>query len=141
MIAQHYYEDISLGQRESNTRLVSAELVEAFAEISGDTNPLHLDDAYAATSRFGERIAHGALITSFISALLGTRLPGLGTVFVSQTAKFIAPVALGATVTTEIEVAEKIPQKNRILFTTRCLVADKVVVVGEAIVYVPSRKA
>ena len=139
MVAQYFFEEITIGQTESITKKVTAELVEAFAEVSGDHNPLHLDDAYAKTTIFGERIAHGALTTALISAVLGTSLPGLGTVFVSQSTKFIAPVKLGAEVKAVVEVTDKITEKNRVVFTTHCQVGDKKVVVGEAIVYVPNR--
>lgn len=141
MVAQHFFDDISIGQRESLVRKVTPALVEAFAEVSGDNNPLHLDADYAATTRFGERIAHGALGASFISAVLGTRLPGIGAVFVSQSTKFIAPVRLGDEVEASVEVTELIPEKNRVVFKTACTVGDKLVVVGDAIVYVPSRPA
>lgn len=139
MVAQYFFEEISIGQRESTTKKVTPALIEAFADVSGDNNPLHLDDAYAKTTRFGERIAHGALTTAFVSAVLGTKLPGLGTVFVSQSTKFIAPVKLGDEVEAVVEVTGKMPEKNRVVFTTHCQVGDKKVVVGEAIVYVPNR--
>ncbi|WP_417451875.1 MaoC family dehydratase [Kordiimonas sp.] len=139
MVAQHFFDDITIGQRESLVTKVTPALVEAFAEVSGDNNPLHLDADYAATTRFGERIAHGALGASFISAVLGTKLPGIGAVFVSQSTKFIAPVRMNDEVEAIAEVTDMIPEKNRVVFATRCMVGDKMVVVGDAIVYVPSR--
>jgi 3-hydroxybutyryl-CoA dehydratase len=139
MISQIYFEDIAPGRRESITRTVTAEMIETFAEISGDVNPLHLDAAYAATTRFGERIAHGALTASFISAVLGTRLPGIGAVFISQGTKFLAPVKIGDTVDAVVEVTHIDRDRNRVSCETACWVGDKKVVAGEAIVYVPSR--
>ncbi|NVJ99472.1 MAG: MaoC family dehydratase [Alphaproteobacteria bacterium] len=137
MVNQIFFEDIHVGQRESITKLVTAEMIETFAEISGDVNPLHLDADYAATTRFGERIAHGALTSSFISAVLGTRLPGIGAVFMSQSMRFLAPVKIGATVEAIVEVVGC--EKNRVSYRTCCMVGDKMVVEGEALVYVPSQ--
>ncbi|SDD82492.1 MaoC family dehydratase [Kordiimonas lacus] len=137
MVQQLFFEDMSIGQSDSITRTITAEMIEAFAEISGDVNPLHLDAEYAATTRFGERIAHGALTASFISAVLGTRLPGIGAVFMHQSTKFLAPVRIGDTVVASAEVTAM--EKNRVSYETKCMVGDKIVVAGDALVYVPSR--
>jgi len=137
MVQQLFFEDISVGQSESITRTVTAEMIETFAEISGDVNPLHLDADFAATTQFGERIAHGALTAGFISAVLGTRLPGIGAVFMHQSTKFLAPVKIGDTVVATAEVTAK--EKNRVSYETKCMVGDKMVVSGDALVYVPSR--
>lgn len=139
MVNQLFFEDMAIGQRESISTVVTAEMIETFAKISGDINPLHLDEAYAATTMFGERIAHGALTTSFISAVLGTKLPGIGAVFISQSTKFLAPVRVGDKVEAIVTVTEKNGDKNRIAYETCCMVGDKKVVVGDALVYVPSR--
>lgn len=136
-----FFEDMTIGRRESLQRLVTTEMIEIFADISGDVNPLHLDEAYAATTRFGERIAHGALTASFISAVLGTKLPGLGAVYISQNTRFLRPVKIGDTVEAVAEVIHINPEKNRVTLETACLVGDKKVVAGEAIVYVPNRPA
>lgn len=93
-----------IGQHFSNSRLVTDELVRAFADLSGDHNPLHLDDQYAKTTRFGRRIAHGMLSGAFISALIGTRLSEEKIVYLSQTMRFVAPVFIGDTITTAAEV-------------------------------------
>lgn len=138
MVNQFFFEDIRIGQRESISKTITAEMIESFAEISGDNNPLHLDSEYAATTRFGERIAHGALTSSFVSAVLGTRLPGVGAVFMSQSNRFLAPVKIGDTVEAIVEVIAC--EKNRVSYQTRCMVGDKMVVEGDALVYVPSRK-
>ncbi len=136
---QYFFEDLTLGRHESISRNVSAELITAFAEVSGDYNSLHLDGAYAATTRFKERIAHGALLSSFISAVLGTVMPGLGTVYLSQTVKFLAPVKIGDTIQTKVEVIGRDDKKNKVTLRTCCHVGDQKVVDGEAVVYVPSR--
>jgi 3-hydroxybutyryl-CoA dehydratase len=86
------------GQTVSPTRTVRPEDVDAFARATGDTNPVHTDEAYAATTRFKHRIAHGTLVASFISELLGTRFPGRGTIYVSQDLQFLKPVYLGDTI-------------------------------------------
>ncbi len=134
-----FFEDMTIGRRESLQRLITTEMIETFAEISGDVNPLHLDAAYAATTRFGERIAHGALTASFISAVLGTKLPGIGAIYISQTSRFLAPVKIGDMVEALAEVTHINPEKNRVTLETACVVGDKKVVAEEAIVYVPNR--
>jgi 3-hydroxybutyryl-CoA dehydratase len=136
---QLYFEDMTIGRSESLERNVTVELVEAFAEVSGDNNPLHLDAAYAATTRFKERIAHGALTNSFISAVLGTKLPGVGAVYVSQSVRFKAPVKLGTIVTAKATVTARDAEKNFVTLETACLVGDQEVAVGEAVLFVPGR--
>jgi len=137
---QFYFEDLSLGQCESLTKTISSEMIEVFAEISGDNNPLHLDDKYAATTRFKGRIAHGALSSSFISAVLGTLLPGMGAVYLSQSVRFLAPVRIGDKVRAEATVTSLDANKNRIKLVTSCFVENEQVIVGDAEIYVPSRK-
>jgi 3-hydroxybutyryl-CoA dehydratase len=100
-----------IGQSASLTRTVTAEEVETFARATGDTNPVHLDEAYAATTRFGRRIAHGMLIASYISALLGTKFPGPGTIYMSQALKFLRPVFLGDDVTVTATVSAYRPER------------------------------
>jgi len=94
-----------VGQSASLTRSVTAEEVETFSRATGDVNPVHLDEAYAAHTRFGRRIAHGMLIASYISALLGTKFPGPGTIYMSQALKFLRPVFLGDEVTVTVTVS------------------------------------
>lgn len=136
---QYYFEDLTEGKSESLTRVVAAELIEAFAEVSGDNNPLHLDASYAADTAFGERIAHGALSFSFISAVLGTKMPGLGTIYVSQSVTFLAPVRIGDEVVTTATVKARDEAKKRVTLVTQCVVGDKKVAAGEAVVQVSSR--
>jgi len=89
----------AVGETDSLSRTVTAADVDAFAALSGDQNPIHLDEAYAAKTRFGRRIAHGMLVASYISTLLGTKFPGTGTIYMSQTLNFLRPVFLGDTLT------------------------------------------
>lgn len=118
--------------RETTCNVVTKEKVAAFAEISGDRNPIHLDEAYAAATPFGGCIAHGVFTASFVSAAIATRLPGPGSIYISQTLSFRAPVMIGATVDTMIEVLELIERGRRVRLKCECRVGDKVVVEGEA---------
>jgi len=133
------FEDLHLGMRESLMKAVMDTDVVGFARLSGDDNPLHLCDVYAAETRFGQRIAHGLYTASLISAVLGTRLPGPGAVYISQTLNFRAPVKIGDTVAVSVEVAELIPEKSRARLACRCSVEGEIVLDGEAWVKVPSK--
>jgi 3-hydroxybutyryl-CoA dehydratase len=136
-----FFEDLSVGQEASLSNTVSEANIVAFAEISGDRNPVHLDADYAATTMFKERIAHGMLSAAYISAVFGMKLPGPGAIYMSQTLKFKAPVKIGDTVVTTVKVAELIPEKRRARFECVCTVNDKPVVEGEALLMVPARPA
>lgn len=136
-----FFEDLSVGQEASLSNTVSEANIVAFAEISGDRNPVHLDADYAATTMFKERIAHGMLSAAYISAVFGMELPGAGAIYMSQTLKFKAPVKIGDTVVTTVKVAELIPEKRRARFECVCTVNDKPVVNGEAMLMVPARPA
>jgi len=140
MSGQHL-EDLVIGQRAERRRVVTAADIAAFAAVTGDTNPVHLDEAYAATTRFGGRIAHGMLSASYISAVLGTELPGPGAIYVSQTLNFRRPVRIGDEVTAEVKVATIDEQRGRVTLETRCTVAGKTVTEGEAVVIAPRRGA
>lgn len=133
------YEDLDLGMSATLERQVTDEEIRRFSEISGDTNPVHLDAAYAAGTRFGGRIAQGMLGASFISAVIGSRLPGYGTIYLSQSLRFRAPVRLGDIVVTEAVVTELRPEKSRVVLRTTCRVGATVVIDGEALVMVPKR--
>ena len=125
------------GDKASRTQTVSDEMVRAFAALTGDTNPVHLDDAYAAGTRFGRRIAHGMIAAGLISATLANDLPGPGTVYLSQTLQFKAPVYPGETITATVEVKSVRPDKPIATFSTVCTNQDdKVVLEGEAVVLV-----
>jgi 3-hydroxybutyryl-CoA dehydratase len=134
-----YFEDLSVGQSAETTRVASAETVEAFAEVSGDRNPVHLDEAFAKTTPFGGRIAHGMLGAAYISAVIGDKLPGPGVVYMTQSLRFRRPVRLGDAVTTRITVKQLYPQRAHALLTTVCEVNGKAVIDGEALVMVPRR--
>ena len=135
------FEDLHVGMRESLMKTVMDSDVVGFARLSGDDNPLHLCDVYAADTRFGQRIAHGLYTASLISAVLGTRLPGPGAVYISQTLNFRAPVKIGDTVNVSVEVAELIPEKSRARLACKCSVDGEIVLDGEAWVKVPSKQA
>ena len=135
-----YFEDLRVGQRETLMRTVMDDDVLDFARISGDDNPIHLSDAYAARTRFGQRIAHGLYTASLISAVLGTRLPGPGAIYRSQTLNFHAPVRIGDVVTVVVEVVELIADGRKARLHCEALVDGKIVLDGEALVTVPARE-
>jgi 3-hydroxybutyryl-CoA dehydratase len=125
------------GQTSTLTRTVTAEDVERFAIASGDTNPVHLDEAYAAKSRFGKRIAHGMLSASYISALFGTKFPGPGTIYLSQTLKFSRPVYIGDTIEVRARVTAYRPDKKILTLATEAVNQNgEVVTSGEAVLLV-----
>ncbi len=134
-----YFEDLSLGQTERLAKTVSSSDVVGFAEVTGDRNPIHLSEHFAAKTPFGTRIAHGLYTASLISAVLGTRLPGPGAIYISQTLNFRAPVKIGDTVDVSVSVAELMPEKFRARLACLCAVGDDIVLDGEAWVKVPSR--
>jgi len=127
--------NLTPGQKATRTKTITDEMIRTFAELSDDTNPVHLDDAYAATTRFGKRIAHGMIAASLISAALANDLPGPGTVYLSQSLQFKAPVYPGDTVTAIIEVKSVREDKPIATLITTCINQDNVTVIeGEAIV-------
>jgi 3-hydroxybutyryl-CoA dehydratase len=120
-------------------RVVTGSDIETFAELSGDNNPVHLDPDFAARSPFKARIAHGMLTASFISTVLGTKLPGYGCIYLSQTLRFKAPVKIGDTVRTLARITSLDRDTRRAALDCSVSVGDKVVLEGEALVLVPSR--
>ena len=132
-------EDLRIGMSGVYARTVTETDVVMFAATSGDSNPVHLNQEYAQTTVFKGRIAHGMLSAGFISTVLGTRLPGPGTVYLGQTLQFRAPVRIGDTVSARVEVKDIIAEKRRVVLTTSCFVKDVVVIEGEATVMVPAR--
>jgi 3-hydroxybutyryl-CoA dehydratase len=134
-----YFEDLRIGMRETLMRTVMDGDVVDFARISGDENPIHLSERYAAKTRFGQRIAHGLYTASLISAVLGTRMPGPGAVYRSQTLNFHAPVKIGDVVTAVVEVVELVPEGRKARLHCEALVDGQVVLDGEAAVSVPGR--
>jgi 3-hydroxybutyryl-CoA dehydratase len=135
------YEDLEIGQSHETVHTITADDIQRFAEVSGDFNPLHMSDEYAATTMFERRIAHGALTASYISGILGNNLPGPGAVFVGLNMRFRRPVYIGDTVTARATVAEKIDRGNRIVLKIECIVDGKRVIAGDAEVVAPSREA
>jgi 3-hydroxybutyryl-CoA dehydratase len=133
------FEDLHLGMRESLMKTVMDSDVVGFARLSGDDNPLHLCDVYASETRFRQRIAHGLYTASLISAVLGTRLPGPGAVYRSQTLNFHAPVKIGDVVEVVVEVAELTPKGRLARLRCEATVDRKLVLDGDAVVSVPGR--
>jgi 3-hydroxybutyryl-CoA dehydratase len=135
----YFFEDLAEGQSAEFSKIVTEAYIVKYAEISGDTNPVHLDAAYAATTMFKERIAHGMLTAGFISAVFGTKLPGPGSIYVNQSLKFRAPVKIGDEVTATVTVTGKVPEKKFVTFSTVCSVGGKAVLEGEATLMVPTK--
>jgi 3-hydroxybutyryl-CoA dehydratase len=136
-----YFDELSVGQAVEISRVVGAADIEAFAEVSGDNNPVHLDEDYARTTQFGERIAHGMLSAAYISAILGTRLPGPGAIYLSQSLRFRRPVRIGDLVVARATVTALDEAKGRVTLETVCEVGGNTVMDGEAVVIAPRRAA
>lgn len=135
MVRDVPFAEINVGDKASMTKTVSEHDVYTFAGVSGDFNPVHIDAEFAKTTMFKERIAHGMLSAGFISAVLGTSLPGRNTIYLGQELAFKAPVKIGDTVTATVEVLEKIPEKSRLIFRTTVTNQDGTIVVdGKATV-------
>ena len=134
---KYYFKDISLGQKAEYEKQVTDEDVRKFADISGDYNPIHLDDEFAKSSMFGARIAHGILTASHISAVIGYIFPGPGWIYLGQSLQFRAPVKIGDTVHTAVEVTDTVAEKNIVDLSTVCKVGDTVVLKGTATIKSP----
>ncbi len=134
-----FIEDLEVGMEAEFEKTLSTSDIESFADASGDTNPVHLDDEYAATTVFRSRIAHGMLTASLLSTILGTIMPGPGTIYLSQSVRFKAPVKPGETVVAKATISELQRERRRAKLTCECRVGDTVVLDGEAQVMVPSR--
>lgn len=135
----HYIEDLSMGMSASYAKTITEADVILFAGITGDDNPIHINEEFAAETLFKGRIAHGILSAGLISTVLGTRLPGPGCVYVSQTMKFKAPVRIGDTVTATVTIKEVNTERKRVILETVCTVKGKMVLDGEAVMMVNSR--
>ena len=128
------FDTLKVGQKDSISKKITAEVVEAFADVCEDHYPLHLDEAFAKTTQYGQRIAHGMISAGLISAVHGIKLPGMGTIYMSQSLKFRRPVFLGDTLTAWVEIQEKIEEKKRVITKTWVENQDgHVVVEGEAL--------
>ena len=130
-------DEILIGMSVSYSQTITDADVKQFADVSGDKNPVHLDEEYAKNSRYKKRIAHGLLSASFFSSLFGTRLPGKGCVYVSQNLNFKRAVYLGDTVTATVTVTDINVVKQRVFFETVCTVKNKKVIDGSAELYIP----
>ncbi len=127
--------EINIGDRESVTVTLNEDNVKAFAEATGDYNPIHMDEEHAKGSQFGRRVVHGVLLTGIVSGILGTKLPGLGTVAREMDAKFSRPAFIGDTVTATVELTEKKERFNICIFKYTVVNQDgKTVVRGRAVV-------
>lgn len=138
-IVGYFIEDLSVGMSASFQKTVTEADIVLFAGVSGDTNPVHINEEYAKKTFFKGRIAHGMLGAAYISTVLGTRMPGPGAVYVSQNLRFRAPVRAGDTVTARVTVAEIVLEKRRALMNTMVTVGDTVVIEGDATVSLPTR--
>jgi 3-hydroxybutyryl-CoA dehydratase len=133
-------DDLEVGMFASYSQTISEADIKNFAGISGDRNPVHLDSEYAEKSMFKKRIAHGMISSSFFSALFGTKLPGEGCVYVSQSLKFRKPVYIDDTVVATVMVERIEKEKRRVYFNTFCKVGKQKVITGQAEIYIPEKK-
>lgn len=140
--AQHGYwiEDLETGMTASVSRSFSERDVAMYAELSTDDNPLHLDEEFAALARTGGRVIHGMITASLISAIIGTRLPGPGCLWMGQELRFLAPVRIGEAVQATATLDEIDRVRQRVRLATACRVDGKTVLDGSAMVWVPSRR-
>src|SRR5262245_18007327 len=136
-VTSHFIEDLQVGQSANYERAISDADVREFALISGDFNTVHLDEGYAQATRFKGRIVHGMLPVTFISTVLGTKLPGAGAIFMGASFRFKAPVRIGDTVVATCTVKPINAEKGRVAFDCACTLGETVVVEGEALVKVP----
>lgn len=138
MTTGYTLDQLSLEQSVEYVKTVTQEDVQDFARVTGDTNPVHLDAEYAANTSFGQPIAHGMLSAGFISAAIGTKLPGPGCIYLDQSVKFRGPVFIGQEVVTRITVVDINQRRKRVTLKTECLCEGKLVVTGEATIMMPA---
>lgn len=137
----HTYDSIQVGDTFNLTRFISKEDVQAFADVTGDDNPLHVDETYAAGTRFGNTVVHGILLIGIISKVLGRDYPGNGSIAVSISAKFLRPVPVGSEIEIEVRVAEKMEKYGHVRLRVYVYLNKKMAVGGEAVVIPPSEEA
>ena len=135
----YFFEDLALGMEASHRKTITASDIETFADLSGDNNPVHLSEAFAAETIFKERIAHGILTASLLSTVLGTKLPGPGCIYVSQSLNFHAPVRIGDVVVASARIQDLLQDRRRAIFACQCEVDGTTVLDGEAVMMVPRR--
>ncbi|MCF6217040.1 MAG: MaoC family dehydratase [Emcibacter sp.] len=133
------FEELSVGQLYTTVNIVSEEDIVKFSEVTGDVNPIHLDEDYAKSSIFGERIAHGMISAGYISAIFGTKFPGPGSIYLSQSLKFKAPVKVGATVETTVTIIDLNEKRKFVTLNCECKVGGVSVLTGEALLKVPTK--
>lgn len=132
------FHELEVGMTAELERTISGADIDDFARLTGDTNPVHVDEEAARRSRFGERIAHGMLTAGLVSAVLGTRLPGAGAIYLAQSLRFTRPVPVGATITARVEVIELDAERRRARLATTCTDQEgRTVLDGEASLLVP----
>ncbi|MBV8535640.1 MAG: MaoC family dehydratase [Alphaproteobacteria bacterium] len=136
-----FFEDLKVGQTALYARTLTETDIVLFAGISGDNNPVHINEEFASNTMFSGRIAHGMLSAAFISTVLGMKLPGPGAIYVSQTLRFKAPVRAGDTLNVRATVTDLVPDKRRATLSTIITVGNRVVLEGEAVVIVPLRSS
>src|SRR5271170_5675443 len=124
----YFFEDLKVGMEETFSRTITDTDMRNFTGVSGDTNPMHLNEEFARATPFGGCIVHGMLTASLISAVIGTKLPGPGCIYMNQTLKFLAPVHIGETVYATATVKDLVAGKNRVILTTQCHVKDVLVI-------------
>jgi 3-hydroxybutyryl-CoA dehydratase len=134
-----FFEDLAIGMEASHAKRITETDIEAFADLSGDDNPLHLSAEFAAQTPFKERISHGMLTASLLSTVIGTKLPGPGCIYISQSLNFRAPVKIGDEVVATARVTELIADRRRAIFACTCRVNGTTVLDGEAVILVPRR--
>jgi len=135
-------QDLKCGQSSSYTKQITNKDVLLFAEVSGDDNPVHVNEAFAQTTMFKGRIVHGALVASLFSKILGTQLPGMGTIYLGQESRFMKPVRIDETITATVTIIEIIAEKNRVILETIARnSAGEIVVSGKATVLAPKEEA
>ncbi|GAB4225958.1 MAG: MaoC family dehydratase [Methyloligellaceae bacterium] len=135
----YFFEDLQLGQEASHSKVIEEQDIQLFADLSGDDNPVHLCDVFASRTIFKERIAHGILTASLLSTVIGTKLPGPGCIYVSQSLNFRAPVRIGDEVTATARIIDLVDRKARAIFACECRVGETTVLDGEAVIMVPRR--
>jgi len=135
----YFFDDLSEGMSAVFSKTITEADLLMFAGVSGDTNPIHLDQDFASRTIFEGRIAHGMLTASLVSTVLGTKLPGPGAIYVTQDLRFLAPVRIGDTVIARVAVAELNTERNRATLVTACTVGDTKVLDGNAVMMVPRR--
>ncbi|QZA76538.1 MaoC family dehydratase [Deefgea tanakiae] len=136
-----YFNELAVGDFDEYRKTVTETDVVLFAGLTGDNNPMHIDEEFASQTRFGSRIIHGMLTASFLSSVIGMKMPGPGCIYMGQNIKFLKPVHIGETVTARATVIEIYPEKQRIKLLTECLVRGVVVLTGDALVWVPNKES